>query len=71
MHPKLEKVLSEWGSVIAVLLNIGGGVSLIPVALRKAKIAYNFGLSECNRVIKPTILYLCMQNTTHSEVMYP
>ena len=24
-----------------------------PVALRKAKIAYNFGLSECNRV-KPT-----------------
>ena len=23
-----------------------------PVALRKAKIAYNFGLSECNRVKK-------------------
>ena len=26
-----------------------------PIALRKAKIAYNFGLSECNRVkhLKP------------------
>ena len=23
-----------------------------PIALRKAKIAYNFGLSECNRVKK-------------------
>ena len=23
---------------------------LNPIALRKAKIAYNFGLSECNRV---------------------
>ena len=26
-----------------------------PVALRKAKIAYNFGLSECNRVNSPPI----------------
>ena len=25
-------------------------LSFNPVALRKAKIAYNFGLSECNRV---------------------
>ena len=25
-----------------------------PVALRKAKIVYNFGLSECNRV-KPSV----------------
>ena len=24
---------------------------LNPIALRKAKIVYNFGLSECNRVI--------------------
>ena len=24
--------------------------SFNPIALRKAKIAYNFGLSECNRV---------------------
>ena len=27
-----------------------------PMALRKAKIAYNFGLSECNRV-KPTLFF--------------
>ena len=25
-------------------------IRLNPIALRKAKIAYNFGLSECNRV---------------------
>ena len=25
-------------------------VSLNPIALKKAKIVYNFGLSECNRV---------------------
>ena len=25
-------------------------LSFNPIALRKAKIAYNFGLSECNRV---------------------
>ena len=25
-------------------------ILFIPIALRKAKIAYNFGLSECNRV---------------------
>ena len=28
------------------------GVTLNPIALRKAKIVYNFGLSECNRVEK-------------------
>ena len=27
-----------------------------PVALRKAKIVYNFGLSECNRVKRKTIV---------------
>ena len=27
-----------------------------PIALRKAKIVYSFGLSECNRVKRKTIL---------------
>ena len=27
-----------------------GGFQFNPVALRKAKIVYNFGLSDCNRV---------------------
>ena len=31
-----------------------------PVALRKAKIAYNFGLSECNRVKGEKILIYCL-----------
>ena len=30
---------------------IYSGTSFNPIALRKAKIAYNFGLSECKRVI--------------------
>ena len=29
-----------------------------PVAHRKAKIIYNFGLSECNRVKRKTIIVL-------------
>ena len=29
-----------------------------PIALRKAKIAYNFGLSECNRVNKSKVKYI-------------
>ena len=33
-----------------------------PIALRKAKIAYNFGLSVCNRVKKP--------HTNSSSVAY-
>ena len=28
---------------------------IYPIALRKAKIVYNFGLSECNRVKAPEI----------------
>ena len=31
-------------------------IQLNPIALRKAKIAYNFGLSECNRVKFPSTL---------------
>ena len=50
LHPvcsELEKVVSEWRSVIAVSLNIGGSI--------------------CR--IKPAKLYMCTQNTTHTEVM--
>ena len=35
---------------ILIYVNMKGSDSFNPVALRKAKIAYNFGLSECNRV---------------------
>ena len=31
---------------------------LNPIALRKAKIVHNFGLSECNRVKSELVLYL-------------
>ena len=34
-------------------------VALNPIALRKAKIAYSFGLSECNRVKKRFCCYTC------------
>ena len=32
-------------------------VQISPIALRKAKIAYNFGLSECNRVKETMYMY--------------
>ena len=32
----------------------------IPIALKKAKIVYNFGLSECNRVKGKNLLYSCL-----------
>ena len=35
---------------IKMLSPISYGVSHNPMALRKAKIVYNFGLSECNRI---------------------
>ena len=38
--------------------------SFNPIALRKAKIVYNFGLSECNRVKhqQPSIKIVMYQN---------
>ena len=30
-----------------------------PIALRKAKIVYNFGLSECNRVKRFILIFPC------------
>ena len=35
---------------LPVLIMKGHNIYFNPVALRKAKIVYNFGLSECNRV---------------------
>ena len=35
-------------------------LKLDPIALRKAKIVYNFGLSECNRVKGPTDTINCL-----------
>ena len=39
---KYAQLYHEKSATILILFN--------PIALRKAKIAYNFGLSECNRV---------------------
>ena len=38
------------------LLTLSSGYFFNPVALRKAKIVYNFGLSECKRVNKPAFV---------------
>ena len=49
-HPvssELERVVSEWRSVLAISLNAGGGV----------------------RLIKSAKLYMCTQNTTHTEII--
>ena len=43
----ISSELSHWARCFHVLCR---GFKFNPVALRKAKIVYNFGLSECNRV---------------------
>ena len=44
-----------------------GRLFICPIALRKTKIAYNFGLSECNRVnVMPCF---CTPAATSSEKM--
>ena len=51
---KLQVPISLHGFIFTVyrvrVLDIHVFSIINPVALRKAKIAYNFGLSECNRV---------------------
>ena len=35
---------------VHIFVNVFTNISFNPIALRKTKIAYNFGLSECNNV---------------------
>ena len=57
--------LPQWGSSVSsnrmYFLLLDDLVN--PIALRKAKIVYNFGLSECNRVKTHTHLYLDFSKT--------
>ena len=46
-HKQLYKMSPD---MTDVFLNLKIEQSINPVALRKTKIVYNFGLSECNRV---------------------
>ena len=46
----IYKVLNVFDRLPLLYLN--------PIALRKAKIVYNFGLSECNRVNIPTLVFV-------------
>ena len=43
---------------------------LNPVALRKAKIVYNFGLSECNRVKLSVLVFFINYVPKHNNVNY-
>ena len=63
------------GSMVGVAHFITGYAhSINPIALRKAKIVYNFGLFECNRV-KLNLLFpflwdiLCFQECNSSELI--
>ena len=40
-----------------------------PIALRKIKIVYNFGLCECNRVDRGTKLFLQDQNKEKKQLL--
>ena len=45
------------------------GCTLNPTALRKAKIVYNFGLSECNRVKENNSVSSESEPTFYNEVI--
>ena len=45
-------------------------LTLNPTALRKAKIAYNFGLSECNRVKKPKQQMTKFTSAKFQKILY-
>ena len=45
-------------------------ISINPVALRKAKIVYNFGLSESNRVKMYTVAFSSMCNEGLQHVFF-
>ena len=42
--------LEKWGIDFGISGLKGKNFMLNPIALKEAKIAYNFGLSECNRI---------------------
>ena len=42
---------------LSVLSSFQMGVTINPIALKRAKIVYNFGLSECNRVKGKNLLF--------------
>ena len=48
--PKAVNVFLSMQTPMVVLKPVNISIHLNPTALRKAKIVYNFGLSECNRV---------------------
>ena len=56
MEVELNKVICMYSFVVKRIIKGDFGhvcfsyLSINPTALRKAKIVYNFGLSECNRV---------------------
>ena len=45
-----QKELLCYPDVSIIIIDVGDPTNVNPIALRMAKIAYNFGLSECNRV---------------------
>ena len=49
LMPRVSLVMGRVIRNKAVLQNNGKVISVNPIALRKAKIVYNFGLSECSR----------------------
>ena len=71
--PELYAALSLCYQVILSELNLTQNFSLCdscinPIALRKAKIAYNFGLFECKRV-KVFIVLSMVQWSKHKSVL--
>ena len=58
MHVVMQTLAS--GYYFTINSNLQGHTMFNPIALKKAKIVYNFGLSECNRVKHCKLLHLHM-----------
>ena len=46
----IQHPIDKWADDVVSIYSVSWQQKTNPIALRKAKIAYSFGLSECNRV---------------------
>ena len=65
----LRKKLSQYSDHF-LTLSVNMQACLNPIALRKAKIEYNFGLSDCNGVNLPAYPNLHFILISHSVLIY-
>ena len=69
-YPFLAEALQREKFCRFLFAFLGGETLYKTIALRKAKIAYNFGLSECNRVKRNLLLKATIALEVHCTVCH-